>query len=289
VRALIDGFARAYNKKDADAVAALFTEDARIFDEEGRATEGRQAIRDRFASAFSANPELTIRLEPGTIRFLTPDVAVEDGVAVVVPPKADPSTPATSPPAALVAPNHYTATHVRRGATWQTAEVRDRPAPTAAEGPDEGDRALGELAWLVGDWVDEDDQGLVSTTCRWSDDHKYLLREFRVKLAGLPASSGVQRVGWDPVHQKIRSWAFDSSGGFTESFWTRVAPGRWIIKTDVFLRDGRAVASTNVLAQNSPDAFHWTSTDRVVGDEALTELDDVLVVRRAPAPALRKK
>src|SRR5262245_30080787 len=52
VRALSARFVEAYNRRDADAVAALFTDDARIFDEEGRVTEGRPAIRARFAGSF---------------------------------------------------------------------------------------------------------------------------------------------------------------------------------------------------------------------------------------------
>src|SRR5262249_56426541 len=79
-RALSARFVEAYNRRDADAVAALFTDDARIFDEESRVTEGRPAIRARFAGSFETTPEVTLRLEPGRIRFLSDDVAVEDRV-----------------------------------------------------------------------------------------------------------------------------------------------------------------------------------------------------------------
>ena len=289
VRALIEGFVQAYRTRDADAVAALFTADARIFDESGKVTEGRKAIRDRFAAAFASAPRLGLRLEPATIRFLTPDVAVEDGVAIpLLPARTEGEPAATAPVPEPPAPSHYTATHVRLGGKWQTAEVRDKPAPTV-EGRDEGDRALDELAWLVGDWIDEDDQGAVFTSTRWSDDHKYLLREFKVNIPGRRSTSGTQRIGWDPVRQKVRSWAFDSDGGFTEGSWTRVAPGHWVIKTDGFLRDGRAVSATNKLIQASPDAFRWSSIDRVVGDEARTDVEEVLIVRRPPAPTARKK
>ena len=291
VRALIEGFAQAYNRKDAAGVAALFTPDARIYDESGRVTEGRAAIRDRFTAAFAAGPGLTLRLESSSIRFLTPDVAVEDGVAIPTPRPAEgaASKAAAGPAPEVPGPSHYTATHVRQGGTWLTAEVRDKPAPAAAAGRDEGDRVLDQLAWLVGEWVDEDDQGAVFTSCHWSGDHKYLLRDFRVNVPGRRATSGTQRIGWDPVREKVRSWAFDSDGGFTEGSWTRVAPGHWIIKTDGFLRDGRAVSATNKLTQVSPDAFRWSSIDRVVGDEAHTDVEDVLIVRKPPAPTPRKK
>jgi uncharacterized protein (TIGR02246 family) len=286
IRGLIKGFAQAYNRKDADGVAALFTEDARVYDEAGKATEGRKAIRDRFAAAFEGEPGLTVHLEPASIRFLSDDVAVEDGVVIATPPRAEGAAAATPGPEQS---SQYTALHVKRGGAWLTAEVRDRAGSAAASGLDEGDKALGDLAFLVGEWVDEDDNGAVMTTGRWTDDHKYLLRDFRVKLAGRPATSGTQRVGWDAVRQKVRSWAFDSDGGFTEGFWTRVGPDRWVIKSDGFLRDGRAVSATNTLTQVNRDAYHWSSSDRVVGDEALTDVEDVLIVRKPPAPGAKKK
>ena len=288
VRALGTRFVEAYNRRDADAVAALFTDDARIFDEEGRATEGRPAIRARFAGSFETTEGETLRLEPGTIRFLTDDVAVEDGVSVSSPaPGPDDKTEGQGG-AADERRSAYTATHVRRGGTWLTAEVRDRAEGPAADGRDDGDRAVDELAWLVGEWVDEDDAGVVQSSCRRSDDRKYLLREFRERLAGLPPTSETQRIGWDPVREQIRSWAFDSDGGFTEGCWTRVAPDRWVIKTEGFLRDGRTVSATNILARVGPDSYRWTSVDRVVGDEASDDVEDFLIVRRSPAPGRAK-
>ena len=284
VRALSARFVEAYNRRDADAVAALFTDDARIFDEENRVTEGRPAIQARFAASFETTEGLTLRLEPGTTRFLTDDVAVEDGVAVASPAPGSDDKAGGQGGADDERRTAYTATHVRRGGTWLTAEVRDRAEGPAADGRDDGDRAVDELAWLAGEWVDEDDEGVVQTSCRRSDDGKYLLREFRLRLAGLPPTSETQRIGWDPVREQIRSWAFDSDGGFTEGYWTRVTPDRWVIKTEGFLRDGRTVSGTNILARVGPDSFHWSSVNRVVGDEASEDVEDELIVRRSPAP-----
>jgi uncharacterized protein (TIGR02246 family) len=284
VRDLGARFVEAYNRRDADAVAALFTDDARIFDDEGRVTEGRPAIRARFAGSFETTEGETLRLEPGTIRFLTDDVAVEDGVSVSSPAPGPGDKTEGQGGAADERRSAYTATHVRRDGTWLTAEVRDRPEGPAADGRDDGDRALDELAWLVGEWVDEDDAGVVQSSCRRSDDRKYLLREFRERLAGLPPINATQRIGWDPVREQIRSWAFDSDGGFTEGHWTRVAPDRWVIKTEGFVRDGRTVSATHILARVGPDSFHWSSVNRVVGDEASEDVEDELIVRRSPAP-----
>src|SRR5262249_44117107 len=160
---------------------------------------------------------------------------VEDGVAVASPTPGSGDETGGQDGAAEERRSAYTATHVRRGGNWLTAEVHDRSEAPAADGRDDGDLALDELAWLAGAGVDEDGAGVVQTSCRLSDDRKYLLREFRLRLAGLPPTSATQRIGWDPVREKIRSWAFDSDGGFTEGYWTRVEPDRWKIKTKGFL------------------------------------------------------
>lgn len=51
-RALIDSFAEALNRRDASALASLFTEDADFVDYRGHWLRGRPAIRDGHIRAF---------------------------------------------------------------------------------------------------------------------------------------------------------------------------------------------------------------------------------------------
>ncbi|MGE3821384.1 MAG: DUF4440 domain-containing protein, partial [Isosphaeraceae bacterium] len=238
------------------AVVALFTEDARVVEEDGVVVEGRDALLQRFLDAFE-NPEVpTLRLEIASLRFPAPGVAIEDGVLI-----AEAQGGRRGP---------FTAIHVLKDGRWLTAEVRDRAEPPGS--PDEGHAALAELDWMVGEWVDENEHGVVQTTCKRSEDGHYLLREFTMKVRGALVNHGVQRVGWDPVRGQLRSWVFDSEGGFNEGFWTRVGPDQWVIRTNGYLRDGNPVAATNVVTKVSQDSFRWGSADRVVGD---LFLDDV--------------
>ncbi len=45
---------------------------------------------------------------------------------------------------------------------------------------------LQELAWLVGEWVDEGDEGVVETSCHWGDDKSYLIRKFTMRISANP-------------------------------------------------------------------------------------------------------
>ena len=80
---------------------------------------------------------------------------------------------------------------------------------------------LKELAWLVGDWVDENSDSVVHVTCRWSDDKNFLLRDFVIHVQGKPVMNVNQRIGWDPVTKQIKSWVFDSEGGYGDALWAR--------------------------------------------------------------------
>ena len=90
---------------------------------------------------------------------------------------------------------------------------------------------------------------MVSTTCKWTADGNFLVREFTMKTQGQPVLSGTQRIGWDPVRRQIKTWIFDSEGGYGEGHWTRDG-GRWLIKTDGVRQGGQhASATLNIMTR----------------------------------------
>jgi len=159
------------------------------------------------------------------------------------------------------------------------ASVRD------LEEEDEPDTAhdhLESLAWLVGDWVDESPEALVKTSCRWSEDENFLLQEFTVRVQGEDVVTGTQRIGWDPLSNRVRAWMFDSHGGNGESFWNWDGE-RWVIRSSAVRADGTIVSSLNYLIPQSDDAYRWEASHRMSGDEPLADLN-LQIVRQAPAP-----
>ncbi len=142
---------------------------------------------------------------------------------------------------------------------------------------------LKELSWMVGSWVDEGQDSVVVTTCRWSKNKNYLLRSFKVRIAGRDAVEGVARIGWDPLSKKIKSWTFDTEGGYAEGLWTRDGD-RWIVKTSGVLSDGQTASATNVFTYIDEKTCTWQSVDRIVGDEVTPNIEEVTVVRQPPAP-----
>jgi uncharacterized protein (TIGR02246 family) len=276
VEAVTAEFVRAFDAGDAKAVAALFTEGARIEADGEPAVEGRDAVERRFAEIFSAEPGRTLVVKTESLRFLGADAAVEEGSAAITTPSDVEGAPGE------VARSRYTATYVRKDGRWLQDSIHDRPAPEAERSPRE---RLAELEWLIGEWVDEDDDALVHTACEWADGGAFLIRKFRVESDHKDVMTGHQRIGWDPSLKQFRSWTFDSEGGFSQAVWSH-DPGddRWIAKSTGVLPDGRTATATNVVTRLGRDLLLWTSTDRTVGGGALPDSETITLARRPPRP-----
>jgi uncharacterized protein (TIGR02246 family) len=78
-----EAFITAFDKGDAKAVAAFWTPDGDYVDETGRHMKGREEIEKTFAEFFSENKGMKAQIHTESLRFVTPDVAVEDGVTAV--------------------------------------------------------------------------------------------------------------------------------------------------------------------------------------------------------------
>jgi uncharacterized protein (TIGR02246 family) len=266
IRANIAQFVKAYNAGDAKAVAALFTPDGEAWDKEGNEAEGRGAIAQTFGELFAATPKRQLEVSVESLRFIGANLAMETGTTK--------ETPAPGEPPEY---DRYTVLHVKRDGKWQMALARDEEGPTAT-----AHEQLQPLAWLVGEWVDDDGSAVVVSSCRWSADGNFLLQNFKLELNGRDAMDVTQRIGWDPVTKQIRSWVFDSEGGFGESLWTRDG-NSWIIKAKGVRPDGTTGSSTNLLTRSGNDGYVWRSTDRIVADELQPPMA-VKVVRKPPQP-----
>jgi uncharacterized protein (TIGR02246 family) len=265
IRATVDAMTKAFNAKDAPAVAELFTPNAEIVDEEGNAYQGREAIKEVFAAGFAENPKSQIKSLISSIRFVTPSVAVEEGMSTV---RHEENKP--------VDRSRYTVVHVKLDGKWLMASARDYPD----ENP-EGSEELKLLAPMIGSWVDESPESLTMTSYQWNEDHRYLLGEFTLHITGRISLSGSVRIGWDPLTKKIHSWVFDSKGGFGEGVWTR-DENRWVVKMTGVSGDGKASSATNITTFVTKDRMTWESHDRVVGDEVMPDIETIMVVRMPP-------
>src|SRR5262249_15428146 len=197
-------YVAAFNKGDARAVAAFWAPDGDYEDQAGTLLKGRQAIEAAFARQFAASKGGKLRIDPTALRFIKPDLAIEDGTTAVVYPDA--------PPIA----SRYTAVLVKQDGQWYLASVRDAVAV-----PPSNHAQLRDLDWLTGEWVDESEKGEVGrVSYAWAENDNFLVATFATTLKGVPVAGGTQWIGWDGSGKQVRSWGFYSNGAFSEATWS---------------------------------------------------------------------
>ena len=263
---LLASFVKAYNAKDAKALGDLFTPGAEVEDEDGSITRGRDAISERFAGIFKEGKGGTLSVDTESLRFLGTDLAIEAGTASL-------STGADTPPVT----NQYSVLYARQGGRWLHARIRDEPPE------DDPHEQLTDLGWMLGEWVNESDDAVVHTSCTWSKDGNFLLRDFDVQVEGSIALSGTQRIGWDAQRRQFRTWVFDDRGGFAEGLVSRDGD-RWVIKSTGVRSDGQAVSVTSAVTVLGKDRLLWETSDRTLGGATIPNTDRFTMVRPAPDP-----
>jgi uncharacterized protein (TIGR02246 family) len=263
IRKADEAYVKAYNNHDAKALAAAWSPEAIYLNRAtGAEVVGRAAIADQFADYFKGEPDSKLAVRAESIQFVSPNVAIEHGTATTQSAKSGQEEVG------------YSAVFVRRDGQWLLDRVTDKAkeeAPSHAE-------QLKPLEWMIGRWVDKDDNVDITTDCKWTKNRSFITRLFTVAAEGDINLSGMQIIGWDPAAKTIRSWTFDSDGGFAEATWT-FKKDRWFIQNKGILPDGRKASMVNVIRQVDQNSFTWQTVDRSAGGEMLPNIDEVLIVR----------
>ena len=260
-------FVKAFNEKDAAALAALFLPHGEMVGSSGETYSGREAIKAHYTEVFAAEIVPLIALEADSVRLVAPGVVVEDGFIHL--------TTSDDEPVISVA---YSAIHTKQpDGSWLIATNRDQSEFTP---PDE---RIKPLYWLVGEWTLEGEDGLrVDMVIDLDDSGNYLLGESLVTDAAGDSQSTHLRIGWNPATATIYWWTFDSQGGFTAGPWARNGDD-WMIATSGFTADAEANSTTQTLTRVRADSMLWTAKDRLLADQTLPDLS-LKFVRRAPDP-----
>ena len=261
-----DRFAEAFNRGDAEGVAAFWAEEGTWSDPAaGVRIEGREALEESYGSFFEENPGTQLQLQVESVRVVSETLAIEEGRATIVSPGEIPSVSA------------YTVIHQKSGDDWLMEHVVESQLPEQDEEILEG---LQEIAWLEGEWIDETESSAIHYVNSWAANGRYLRREFTVYLEDVADLNGVEVVGWDPVEEQIRSWVFDSEGGFAELFWRKgEGDGVWVKTVRATLVSGEQSTAVHVLTRKDDNTYTFKSVARQRDGQPLPNIDEVTVVR----------
>ncbi|MEM0925761.1 MAG: DUF4440 domain-containing protein, partial [Planctomycetota bacterium] len=170
----------------------------------------------------------------------------------------------------------YSCLHVKSSKGWRVDRMSEQPVII----PRSNYQRLKGLEWMIGTWIDQDDAATVTTTSQWTKNQNFIVRRFSVSVEGESDLSGVQMVGWDPVASGIRSWVFDSDGGFGSSTWKQKGT-KWIINSQATLSDGRKASSVKTIDVIDNDTVTWEMTGRSIDGEILPSIAPIQLTRTA--------
>jgi uncharacterized protein (TIGR02246 family) len=263
IRNSIASYVGAYNRGDASAAASHWSRNGSYLTQTGEYVKGLDKIKPALEKFFAEHKGIRVHVALFDVQRQSVDRATAKGFAVFHQPRQENQEVILK------------ATEVKEDGTWKLLKVQEEkssvPLATIAK--------LGELDWLIGDWVDQDQTGSVETTFRWTKDYAFITGRFRVIVGNRVDLEGTQVIGWDPVTKKLRSWIFDSKAGFGEGQWSREG-NKWRVEVTSTLGTGQKASSINIYRYLNPNSFTWQSIGREVNGELLPDVDEVTVVRK---------
>jgi uncharacterized protein (TIGR02246 family) len=258
-------YVNAHNEGNAEAIAKLFIPEGEIILSSGEIVSGRAEIQQFYTDLFSGEKRPRAALEAGSVRFVTPKLAIEDGTLHVTRPTSE------------VISHHYTSTQMQQDdGSWLTASIRDEIEDIAP-----ASEKLLPLEWMIGDWIIEKNGLRTFLTFKWSNDGPFIDGKAVTEMAGEENTSSTYRIGWNNNRKNYISWAFDTFGGHMISQWTKNNSG-WLLRTSGVTADGEVNHSTQTI-EPDPSLQHyiWSTRDQTIGGNSLPD-GSVRVVKRPP-------
>lgn len=264
IRALSDENMKAFNEHDAEKLARLWSEDGFLENLNTHVSiQGRENLIKFFKTYFENTPESTINISIKEIHFVDPEQAIEKGMAQI----------------------HYKDNTVENAAfkmesikadgVWKIQNLSLFYATPTHSNYEH----LKELEWLIGDWVDQDEDTDTHLSYRWDENKNWIFQNYEMAILGQEYLKGYQIIGWDPIKKKIHSWIFDSEGGFGECIWSK-ENDKWFANTGFTFSDGKKGSSLHIYKKINDNSYTFSSQARDINGIIQPNIGPFTVVRK---------
>lgn len=253
----------AINQHKVESFPKFWTEDATLMNPAtGEIYKGKSEIADYLQKRDQEiqQRQLNFSFTTNRIFFPAPNQAIVEGV-VEIKDKGE-----------LLQRNARKIRLVNLNGEWYINEVREvetaPPPPVFSR--------LKELEWLIGDWKDEDEDVTITFSANWDKFKNFIIQRFKMEIYGLEAMQGIQVIGWDPIEQNIRSWVFDSDGGFGDGIWEK-KNGSWQVTLHYTSSDGSEATAINIYSNINNHSYQYSSINRYLDGEPIDNIEPVTV------------
>ena len=257
----LEEFTNAFNQGKSGNVSSYWSDNPEIVAPiTGQVIEGRAAVSQFIQNKIDRMKGQTIHFEPQKIELPTEDSAIVEGVVQIF------------QNGKLIDRQARRVVLLKTDSQWKLDSISEIPVDVAPTAYDH----LKGLEWLIGHWKDEDDNVTILLNGKWDKFKNFIIQSFDMKIYGVDTLEGMQIIGWDPIEQKIRSWIYDSDGGFGEGHWTQTEKG-WKSTTTFTLSSGEKATSTNIYTDIGDKSYSYTSIDRKVNNTSLPNIEPTTV------------
>jgi uncharacterized protein (TIGR02246 family) len=254
---------QAFNNRDAAAIAAIWTAEGEYIRNNGESVRGRADIQKGYADFFKTlKGKSTLEVQTDSLRFPSADSAVSQ---VTLRLKNDQGE--------LVGSSWRDTTLVREGGQWKVAVVQEWDRDNAF------DDSVKDLAWLLGTWTMTANGRTVTTTYEWDDNKVFIRGKFTVQEGAKVMESGTQVLGKDNADGGIRSWVFQSDGGFGGGLWARDGK-KWTVDFYGVTPDGKRLTATVIYVRVDANTFTWQSVNQTVDDQPIADSQPIKVTKQ---------
>jgi len=263
VKKLGADFASAFEKSDSAAIASHYTNEGEFIRNDGEIIRGKGEIEKAYAAYFktlSGKKKLEVQVD--SLRFPSTDTAIAEVTLRLK--GEDNEVDASSWRETLL---------VREGGQWKVAVTREWDRDTSE------DDTLKDVEWLIGTWEASGKDREATTSYEWDENKAFIRGKYTVKEKGKVVESGIQFIGKDNNDGVIRSWAFQSDGGFGGGVWTREGK-KWNVDVHGVMADGKELTATNVYIKLDPNTFSWQSVNRKLDDEPIPDTAPIKVTKQ---------
>ena len=238
---------------------SLFAENGEYQDDAGQHLRGREAIEKAYSEFFKENHGRKIDIRVQSVRFPTPDVAIEEGIIHE-----------TSSGKELPTTTRYSAVDARVDGAMENGD--------RARKPGNGQDHLDDLNWLVGNWKGSGKDQEMNLSFVWDEKQPILLAKISRTVKGKPAESGTIKIGFDPRRGVLHSWHSDDDGGHGHAQWHRDG-SKWVMRATGMTNNGQETAGENILTRVDNNDFTWRSINRMLGDQQLPDTAPLKLTR----------
>lgn len=252
---------------DSEAVASFWTERGVYVDATGASHDARRFTSEgaeSFSGDLAGEEPDDLEFE-SSVRMIGEEVALQE---------------ATFEPDSMADGSRTVqafALWVKKGGEWKLDYLRESIA--AVDGTNLAQHRLAQLTWLVGAWEGRHGETTVTMTTSWHPSGAFLIQVFTALAVGRSEIKLERRLAWDESQKVIRSWTFQSDGGFSSGVWRQEA-GAWIYSSNGVTPAGEKTRFVSFWAPEGNEQI-WVRLHEAGVDELELE-GETLVLARVP-------